>query len=162
MKTLFLFLFFCVFIAFPSRIFAAKSITFTVNLSSLKPDQEMIVIASPSGFQEGESIYIKGAFYKEGSSNYFGLTKNGDAWIKNSASTVSQRKVTIDTWDKTLIVRSDPSDSGFQDSGTYKFKIGFYTISTDGDPSSVRWSDTIVDVYLERPLPTNTCLLYTS
>ncbi len=136
----------------------AKTITFTVDKVSLRADDEMTVTASHSGFSSDEYIYIKGAFYKEGSSNYFGLTKQGESWIKNSASTVNQRKVLTGEWDGKLIIKSDPLDSGFQESGSYKFKVGFYTISSNGEPSSVRWSDTIIDVYLERPIPTNTPL----
>lgn len=134
----------------------AKSMTFTLSTDLLEGEQELIVIASPSGFTPEEILYIKGAFFKEGSSNYFGYTKYGDTWIKNSIATKNQRKVIIGEWDGTLVVKSDYSDSGFTDNGSYKFKIGFYTLASDGDISSVRWSETVASIDLEKPLPTPT------
>lgn len=156
MKQIFCIISFLILTTIVSGQVSAKSITFTVDKLSLRVDDEMIVTASHSGFSSDEQIYIKGAFYKEGSKNYFGLTKHGDSWIKNSASITNQRKISIGEWDGTLLVKSDPSDSGFQESGSYKFKVGFYTISSNGEPSNIRWSDTIIDVYLEKPIPTNT------
>lgn len=140
----------------PTVVFGAKSVSFTVNKTTLSASDELSVTASASGFTAGDILYIKGAFFKEGSSNYFGLTKNGDSWIKNSVSASSQRQVKIGEWDGNMLVKSDPDDSGFSDSGSYKFKVGFYTVSSSGDPSSVNWSDTVTDIQLERPAPTNT------
>jgi hypothetical protein len=91
--------------AFP--VFAARKLTITGDKSSLLGDEELLVTASASGFTDGETVYIKGAFYQTGSTNYFGYTKNNDSWIKNSAQNTSQRAITIGNWDGTLIVKSD-------------------------------------------------------
>jgi len=130
------------------------SLTFTVPVSSLNGDQEMTVTASASGFSH-DAIYIKGAFFRAGSSNYFGLTKSGDSWIKNSVSTGSQRHVILNEWNKQLTVRPDYDDSGFTGNGSYYFKIGYYTSPSDG----VTWSETVATIDLQRPptpTPTNT------
>ena len=134
----------------------AKSMTFTLSTDLLKGEQELIVIASPSGFTPQEILYIKGAFFKEGSSNYFGYTKHEETWIKNSVSTKHQRNVVVGEWDGTVVVKPDYSDTGFTGNGRYKFKIGFYTVASDGDISSVRWSETIASLEIEKPPPTPT------
>lgn len=139
---------------FPVAV-CAKSLTVMVPVSSLNGDQEMTVLASSSGLVSTDTIYIKGAFFSEGSSNYFGYTKFGDSWIKNSATTTSQKKVNVGEWDGQLTVKPDYTDTGFTESGMYQFKVGFYTIASDTDPSSVKWSNT-VSIFLEKPLPTLT------
>jgi len=119
-------------------------------------DEEIVITASVSGFTPGETIYVKGAFYKDRSTNYFGYTKNGDLWIKNSAKTIGQRQVVIGAWDGTITVKSDYSDSGFSGNGNYLLKMGFYTLAKDGDPGSVDWSDNSIIVSLTQPQPTMT------
>ena len=61
-----------------SPVFATRSVVIEANKQSLLGDEEMAIIASPSGFTSGEIIYVKGAFYQEGSTNYFGYTKNSN------------------------------------------------------------------------------------
>src|SRR3990167_1285393 len=97
------------FLFFQSKpIYAARNISITSDKSSLKGYEEMNLTASTSGFTDGETIYIKGAFYQDSASpNYFGYTKNGDNWIKNSESSQSQRLIKIGEWDGKLIVKSD-------------------------------------------------------
>lgn len=133
-------------------VYAARSLTIQGNKSSLLGDEEMTITASISGFTDGETIYIKGAFFQSGSTNYFGFTKSGDSWIKNSASNTSQRSVKIGEWDGTLIIKSDFSDSGYKGEGDYSFKVGFYY----GSYSSVNWSGNNLTITLNEPDPTPT------
>ena len=86
----------CFFIVFPSHVLAARSMTITSDKTSLFGDEEMTITASASGFTPGETIYIKGAFYQEGSTNYFGFTRSGDSWIKNGDTSTSQRSIVVD------------------------------------------------------------------
>lgn len=144
---------------FPHKIFAARSITIASDTSALHGYDEMtITIASMSGFTNGETIYVKGAFYKDGSTNYFGYSKNGDAWVKNGDSLVNQRRITIGDWDGKLVVQSDFSDSGYVNygEGDYKLKIGFYYYTSGGNVSSVNWSTNSLDVAISDPDPTPT------
>lgn len=133
----------------------AKSLSFTLPATTFNGDQEVTFTASASGFATGESFYIKGAFHKADSTNYFGLTKSGDTWVKNSVTATNQRKVTVGDWNGQLTVKPDYDDSGFSDNGEYQFKVGFYTISNN-EPSSVKWSDTVMTVSLTRPPATPT------
>jgi hypothetical protein len=148
-----LFLFFNLSCANPS--FAARSLTITANKDSLFGDEEIILTASASGFTSGETIYLKGAYYQDGSTNYFGYTKNGDNWIKNGDSTLNQKTVQIDQWDKSIIAKSDFADSGYRGEGGYKLKIGFYYLTSGGNLSSINWSNSL-DVNLNEPDPTPT------
>lgn len=133
--------------------YATRSLSITANKSALSGDEEMAVTASASGFTAGEQIYIKGAFFKEGSTNYFGYTKSGDSFVKNSANTTDQLQALIDSWNKTLTIKSDYGDTGFSGDGTYKFKVRYYLAS---DPSTGYWSTNELSISLAQPTPTPT------
>jgi len=144
------------FLFFSKSIFAARSLTITSSKDSLFGEEEITITASPSGFTNGETIYIKGSFYQNGTSNYFGFTKNGDTWIKNGESIASQRQIKIGEWGGELIVKSDFSDSGYKGEGGYKLKLGFYYTTSGGNLSSVNWSSNILDININEPDPTPT------
>ena len=137
-----------------SSVLAARSMTITSDKPSLFGEEEMTVTASVSGFTSGETIYIKGAFYQEGSTNYFGYTKNGDSWIKNGDTSTSQRSIVIDSWDGKLSVKSDFLDSGYKGEGEYQVKVGYYYTTSGGNLSSINWSSNNVTVSLNEPDPT--------
>lgn len=134
--------------------FAARNLEITSDKSSIFKNEELNIVASVSGFVSSEKIYLKGAFYKDGSSNYFGLTKFNDSWIKNSTTALSQKEVIIDSWDNNILVKPDFNDSGFSGSGEYKFKVGFYYLTSSGNLSSVNWSNDI-NIKIEA-IPTET------
>ncbi len=137
----------------PGSVFSARGVAITSDKTSLFGDEECHITASTSGFTDGETIYIKGAFYQESpTKNYFGYTKSGGEWIKNSATNISQRSIKIGEWDGTMIVKSDFSDSGYKGEGEYVFKVGFYY----GSYSSVNWSSNSVIILLNEPDPTPT------
>lgn len=150
------FLFFLFFL-FPPSSYAARSLSINSTKSALFGEEDMQVnTASLSGFTNGETIYLKGAFYQDGSTNYFGYTKNGDNWIKNGDSTVNQMKVKIGDWDGNMIIKADFSDSGYKGEGTYKFKVGFYYLTSGGNLSSINWSSNSLDINVSEPDPTPT------
>lgn len=144
------------FLFLASPIFAARSLSITGNKTSLFGDEETTITASCSGFTDGETIYIKGAFYQEGSTNYFGYTQKDSAWIKNGESTTSQRSISIGSWDGNIVIKSDFTDSGYKGEGDYKFKIGFYYLTSGGNISSVTWSTNNLTLNLNEPDPTPT------
>lgn len=81
------------------------------------------------------TFYLKGAFKKSDSSNYFGLTKVSGSWIKNGSTYSNQYPITTDSsgnWSGNLEVQPDSEDSGFTGSGDYIFKIARYTSSGSG------------------------------
>lgn len=88
-----------------------------------------------------EKFYLKGAFKKSDSSNYFGLTKVSGSWIKNGSTYSNQFPITTDSsgnWSGNLEVKPDDEDSGFIGSGGYIFKVGRYKESNN---PSVIWSN---------------------
>ena len=85
-------------------------------------------------------LYLKGAFTKSGSTNYFGKTKVGGEWIKNSETASRQLQIKTDSsgkWKGNLTVIADTEDSGFDGSGNYIFKAGKYNSSGSG----LSWSN---------------------
>lgn len=136
---------------------AVRSISITADKSSLFGDEEMLITASASGFASSEAIFVKGAFYQEGGTpNYFGYTKNGENWVKNSETSVNQLQVNVGSWDGALRIKSDFSDSGYKGEGDYRLKIGFYYTTSGGSLSSVNWSSNILSVTINEPDPTPT------
>lgn len=88
-------------------------------------------------------FYMKGAFIKSGGSNYFGLTKVGETWVKNSSSYSEQKRIQTDSsgnYSGTLEIGVDNADSGFSDSGDYIFKIARYNESGSGPA----WSNEVI------------------
>lgn len=144
-----------------SQVYAARSMIITSSKSSLFGDEELTLSASMSGFTNNETIYIKGAFYNDGSTNYFGLTKYNDNFIKNGESTVTQKQITVGNWDNNLIVKPDFTDSGFIGENTYKLKVGFYYLTSGGNISPVNWSNAL-DVAISLPDPTATPIIPTN
>ena len=154
-RTLCVFVFALVFFLLPRPAHAARSLAISADKNVLSGDEELTITTVISGFTSGETITVKGAFYQDGSTNYFGFTKSGDNWIKNGDPTASQRKVIIGDWDGKLTVKSDFGDSGFIGEGEYKFKVGFYYTTTGGNLSSVNWSD-FITIQINQPDPTPT------
>ena len=149
-------LFVIILLVFKTTVFAARNLNISIDKSSLYGEDELVVTADQTGFTAGETIYIKGAFYQEGSTNYFGYTKNNVSWIKNGDPTTSQRSVVIGSWDGKLTARSDLLDTGYKGEGDYLFKVGFYYITGSGNPSSVNWSSNSASLILNEPANTPT------
>jgi len=139
-----------------SPLFAARNLNISIDKSSLYGEDELVVTTDQAGFAVGETIYVKGAFYQDGSTNYFGYTKNNDSWIKNGDPTTSQRSVVIGSWDGKITVKSDLLDTGYKGEGDYLFKVGFYYVAGSGNPSSVNWSSNSASLILNEPANTPT------
>jgi hypothetical protein len=147
---------FCAFLLAASPVFASRNIIISGDKSTLLGDEELAITASASGFTDGEQIYIKGAFFQNGSTNYFGYTKSGDTWIKNSTANLNQRTIKIGEWDGLLLVKSDFDDSGFKGEGDYSFKVAFYYLTSGGNLSSINWSSNAITININAPDPTPT------
>lgn len=146
------FLFFLSLFILPSfrPIFAGQITILSGDGTSLTGDQSITVTASASGFPSGQSLFIKGVFHKDGSTNYFGYTQNAGDWTGNSESKTNQRQVAVDSWNGSLTAKSNYGDSGFTGDGSYKFKIGYYLSAAD----DVTWSTNEINVTLVGPTPT--------
>lgn len=151
----------------PATIYSLSSIPSSIN--SDQSFQSSVTIQLPQ--QPNTIFYLKGAFFSEGSSNYFGQTKYNDSWTKNSGTYSSQYKIQTDAsgkWQGQLEFMTDPNDSGFPDSGDYFFKLARYTASGLGPT----WTDS-QNIYLNKiiisspspsptPTPTPTPSVYPS
>ena len=87
------------------------------------------------------TFYLKGAFKKKDGSNYFGLTKVGESWIKNNQTYSDHLKITTDSsgkWSGNLEMQPDILDNGYEGSGDYIFKVGRYT-----EVGSLNWSNEV-------------------
>lgn len=131
--------FFAVFIAvciFPMRSFAA-SLSFTESpLTNQTVDSELVFkISLTINTTDETSYYLRGVFYKSGTSNYCGFTWNGSSWYSGPYSSnegwKNFQKVTIEDnkWEGEIKTKIDSSDSGCKESGEYKFKISRFTES---------------------------------
>ncbi len=95
------------------------------------------------------AFYLKGAFKKADSSNYFGFTKVSGNWIKNSSTYSDQYSATTDSsgnWSGNLEVKADPDDPGFSGTDDYIFKVGRYSNSGSGPFWSNNTTIKIVDI----------------
>lgn len=113
------------------NIFSIKDIPTEIN-----SDQEFeISISLKLSDKPNSTFYLKGAFKKEGSSNYFGQTLVGNEWVGNSEKYSKQLKITTDSsgnWEGEIKVKPDPEDSGFKGTGDYIFKIARYSDTGSG------------------------------
>lgn len=112
----------------PSSIDSTQTFTISVNLE---------LSSNPS-----TKFYLKGAFIKSGNTNYFGLTKVNNFWIKNGTTYSSQYEITADSagkWSGNLEIQPDVMDSGYEGTNDYIFKVGRYSASGSGPT----WSNEI-------------------
>lgn len=127
----------------PSEISSSES--YSAEISLVLPNNQNSI------------FYIKGAFTKEGSSNYFGQTLVSDNWIKNNKTYSEQLKINTDIsgkWAGTLQIKVDPTDSGFDGSGDYIFKAARYSQSGSGPTWSNELMVKIIKTEIQTPTPT--------
>lgn len=122
----------------PSSTSSTTTSSFTTSNvpSTIDSDQifsPTINLSLPSN--PNTKFYLKGAFKKSNSDNYFGLTKVNSNWIKNSSSFSDQYQITTDSagnWSGNLDIQIDAFDSGYEGSGDYIFKVARYSSSGSG------------------------------
>lgn len=123
--------------------------------SSINVDQSFDASVQITNFSPNSNYYLKGAFKKSDTSNYFGQTLVGNTWIKNNEEYTKQLLITTDSsgnWNGTISIKGDQNDSGFTGNDNYVFKVGYYH-----DGSSVSWSnEVIVNLTGSVPTPTQT------
>jgi hypothetical protein len=114
---------------------AAGSFSISQIPNAINSSDSFTVQVQTAGLQPSSVYYLKGAFIKSGSTNYFGKTLVGRDWVKNSESYSKQFSFTSDSsgsFTGGIKVSVDPDDSGFIGSGTYILKIGRYNVSGSG------------------------------
>lgn len=127
----------------PSSTFQPSLFTISDIHSQINSDQSFNVSINlflPEN--PNTNFYLKGAFKKSDSSNYFGQTLVSGNWIKNGSSYSDQFSITtngLGNWSGNLEVKPDSSDLGFTGTGDYIFKVGKYNAAKTSP--SVSWSD---------------------
>lgn len=125
----------------PTNTPISSSFTISNIPSQINSDESFIVSVNLSlPNNPSTKFYLKGAFKKADTANYFGQTLVSGSWIKNGSSYSSQFPLTSDSfgnWSGSLEIKPDSGDSGFNGTGDYIFKVARYTNSGSG-PS---WSD---------------------
>lgn len=122
----------------PSPSPSNSSSTFSISSVPSEINSDQVFSASVNinlSSNPNSKFYLKGAFKKADSSNYFGLTKVGSSWISNGNSYSNQYQITTDSsgnWSGTLEIQPDVLDSGYDGSGDYLFKVGRYSDSGSG------------------------------
>ncbi len=102
--------------------------------------------------------YLRGVFYKEGTSDYCGYTWNGSGWYKGPYTSGDGWKnflpisIKNSTWSGILKSKIDTGDSGCRESGVYGFKIERFTES--GSPNFDNQNEVRVNIMI--PTPTHT------
>lgn len=120
---------------FPNSVYA--DFTFTIAQTIITPDQDIntTVTLSLQG-QNNKTYYLEGAFKKEGSSNYFGLTWNDSSWVPYTASNFTILKpITTDQtgkWNGVVKVKIDQGSNLFSGNGTYSLRLKRFTTGGNG------------------------------
>lgn len=144
----------------PARVFAV-SVTLGSAQSSIGVGDEYTVAAQLSAsVTNGTTYYLRGAFFKPGTSSYCGYTWNGSSWYNGPYSTDNGWKqlfpatVNNSTWSGVLKAKFEPTDAACAQSGEYRFKIQRYTES--GSASFDTQDELTVSVSVPTPTPTPT------
>lgn len=149
-----------IFLCLPYHLYAA-SITLTSDQTSLTGiDPEFTVQSSLSlNAPNGTEYYLRGVFYKHGTTNYCGYTWNGTTWFKGPYSTNESWKnflkvsITDDAWKGELKAKLDTQESGCQESGTYGFKIQRFTAKSSAGTFDEQ-EEYLLTVLIPTPTPT--------
>lgn len=134
--------------------------------SNLQKTDSVLAEVQIEGLDREKPYYLKGAFFKDNSINYFGFTKMAGSWIKNSQPFSSQLLIKTDSlglWSGTIETKVDDEDSGYKDIGDYSFKVGRYSFDGAGPTWSNKINLSITDtpkitsvVTANTPTPTKT------
>lgn len=112
--------------------------------------------------EDGTRYFLRGVFFKEGTSAYCGLTWNGSAWFSGPYSKNEGWKsffpVTVSSGSAvgSLRVKLDPGDADCLESGSYNFKIERFTqngSSTFDSQNSLR-VEVLLPTVTVSPVPT--------
>lgn len=144
---------------FPKTVFAV-SISNQTSQTQIKWDEELLVNSQLNiSLANGTKNYLRGVFYKEGSSNYCGYTHNGNNWYRgpydSSSAIVNLLPVTIQSssWSGILKAKFDLEDSVCNIPGVYKFKIWRYNSSGNPSSSDIQ-NELTMEVIFPTPTPT--------
>lgn len=154
------FVFLILFFLIPPKVIAASiTIQNTPSQIGIGDDYTADVNVSIS-VADGTIYYLRGAFFKEGTSNYCGYTWNEVDWFNGPYSSDWKKllKITITNhaWSGQLKTKVDANDSGCNTSGTYNFRIERFndTASDGGGTFNDTQNEQTVTIIIPTPTPT--------
>jgi hypothetical protein len=155
-------LFFLLFL-FPQPV---RALTFTIesDVTTLAtPDQEYPLRVTYFISQPDDTVYyLRGVFFKKGSTSYCGYTWNGTNWFKGPYTTndgwkqFEEIKIAGGSWSGILKSKIDPDDSACKESGTYQFKAQRFTANSSSPSDSQNELTIEVIIPTQTPTPTMT------
>ena len=138
----------------PSPTSNKSTFLITSTSDSTEGNTPIAISVSITNLHANTQYFLKGAFFKDGSTNYFGQSLVSGNWVKENVSYTSQLPITADAqgnWQGEIKLIPDFSDSGFTGTGTYQVKVGRYTAAGSGPT----WSNQI-PLTIIAPDPTQT------
>lgn len=146
-------IFFFIFLYIPNSVYAAFD--FATSSQTIADTEELTIsvtldLSSSTG---GNTYFLRGAFFEEGTTKYFGYTIDNQQSPYNGPYSACQNlyQVTVDEsgdWSGDFKVKADPESSYFKGSGEYLFKVGRYTSGcslswADSDPVKISITQTV-------------------
>ena len=143
----------------PLQAYAASITSSITNQNSTYQvnDEVQIHVSIEINSSDGTAYYLRGVFYKSGTSNYCGYTWNGSTFYNSPVSDGKNfLKVTVNNnkWEGDLKVKIDSQNPDCNSSGEYKFKIQRFTDSGSG--SFDDQSELTANFSIPTPTPTST------
>ena len=147
---------------FPHHVFAASFDLQNAPSQIGTSDEYTVDVTLSISVPDGTVYYLRGAFYKQGTSNYCGYTWNGSNWFNGpyTADWKQLLKITIvnHSWSGQVKAKIDSSDSGCNSSGAYQFRLERFndTSSDGGGTFNDTQNEQTVTVIIPTPTPTPT------
>lgn len=135
--------------AYPRAVSAAIDVRFSDPPTHITQAQPFALAVTVSGASSSSEYYLRGVFFKEGTTQYFGKTLNQQGnWHDQSTEHQGFYQV-IGNGSVTVQFQPDPDSTHYQGPGQYYFKIGRYTAG-----GSVTWSTQVANLEIVPPTPT--------
>lgn len=126
------------------------SFVISSSQTSLEQVEVLTTTVAMTGLKPNTSYFLKGAFRKPSSINYFGQTQVDTTWVKNNKSYSNQFPIESDNQgalNGSLSFLPDFEDSGFAGEGEYLFKVARYT----SEGSGPAWSNELTITLPPKP-----------
>lgn len=146
-------------------IFARYVYAVTIDLKSSiatigATDEFLVDVKLSINAADNTDYYLRGLFYKPGTSDYCGLTWNGTSWYSGPISPDGWKnflKVTVNNnlWSGTLKTKIDTTDSACKTSGQYLFKIQRFTSTSSSGNIDSNQNELSLEVTVPTPTPTS-------
>ncbi|MEO8581283.1 MAG: lamin tail domain-containing protein [Patescibacteria group bacterium] len=121
---------------FPAAAFAKIELTYSAPPAETDVDHPFTLDVTLSGADQTAEYYIRGVFYKQNTTQYFGLTQNNDGNWQTDTNLVTQFYKITGNGTNTITFKPDTHSSDLIPNTSYFFKVGRYTPG-----GSLTWSE---------------------